>query len=577
MYQKPNNMRIERYIVALIALGTAITVKAQDLDPTVTVTRQYKGKLIEVTKPEVAVTVPDSLRVFDLDIDYSIFDNPYKGAYEFNPYLMDIKPQADGFYGNEFYVRAGAGYALCPTVDIVWTPKTSNKFKISLYASHDSHIGQYNNVSISSDQSGNWLVHQEGDGKWKGYDLHTEAGMNGRIDWYSGLMSFDLGYYGIHTQSNLAASPFQRGYNAADLGLKVASKYDPERSLSYGVSARYRFAHESSADNMKLAYPGPEENGRQHIVSHGLDLDASFGMTVNDYGRVSLDLDASVEALSGLYDYVSVAGLTPKYEYDRGPLRVVAGLDVAFPIRGKIGGNGSGAGQIIYPEVEVNLELVKDNLNVYLEADGGPELNSYADMLASEHFFSPVFNSDKSRFIDAEIKRYGLKFGLEGKISRFFYDLAVGYDDYSAMPFYAMKDNVLLPSLVYGAAQGMTAQMRLGWKAEFLDIEGRFSWNGYKVPVAVFAPSKFAADLNVRYNWRRRVYAGVYCEFASARHSESLSLPYYVDLGVGLEYRATRKLSVWVKGANLMNMTIQRAPVYVEPGINFTAGICLDF
>lgn len=42
-------------------------VWAQDLDPTVEVSRVYEGKLIEVHKPAIAMAVPDTLYRFDQD------------------------------------------------------------------------------------------------------------------------------------------------------------------------------------------------------------------------------------------------------------------------------------------------------------------------------------------------------------------------------------------------------------------------------------------------------------------------------------------------------------------------------
>ena len=67
-----------------ISLAAGLTVMsfaagAQNLDPTVVVNRAYEGKLMEVHKPMLEMAVPDSLRQFDLDFDYSVFENPYKG------------------------------------------------------------------------------------------------------------------------------------------------------------------------------------------------------------------------------------------------------------------------------------------------------------------------------------------------------------------------------------------------------------------------------------------------------------------------------------------------------------------
>ena len=76
-------MRHYRYF-ALIAVLTAFvqTSLAQNLDPTVEVSRAYEGKLMEVHKPVLAMEVPDSVMQFDLEFDYSVFESPYKGSYE---------------------------------------------------------------------------------------------------------------------------------------------------------------------------------------------------------------------------------------------------------------------------------------------------------------------------------------------------------------------------------------------------------------------------------------------------------------------------------------------------------------
>ena len=53
-------------------------------------------------------------------------------------------------------------------------------------------------------------------------------------------------------------------------------------------------------------------------------------------------------------------------------------------------------------------------------------------------------------------------------------------------------------------------------------------------------------------------------------------IPGYADLGVYAEYVTSRSLSFWLRGGNLLNMTIQRNPLYAEKGPYFTAGICLN-
>ena len=80
---------------------------------------------------------------------------------------------------------------------------------------------------------------------------------------------------------------------------------------------------------------------------------------------------------------------------------------------------------------------------------------------------------------------------------------------------------------------------------------------------------------------------GADCAFSSRRKGSIVNLlddkavmdayiPGYVDLGVYSEVAVTRMLSFWIRGGNLLNMTIQHNPLYAEKGVNFTVGICLN-
>ena len=84
---------MKRNLIVLLTIAAASFVaQAQDIDPTVEVSRVYEGKLIEVHKPSMEMAVPDTAYRFDLDFDYSVFDSPFRGSYEFNPYAMDMRP-----------------------------------------------------------------------------------------------------------------------------------------------------------------------------------------------------------------------------------------------------------------------------------------------------------------------------------------------------------------------------------------------------------------------------------------------------------------------------------------------------
>ena len=109
-----------------ILTGALLAVTAlaygQNLNPTVEVTNAYEGGAEAIKKPLQVMQVPDSVTRFNLDFDYEVFDNPYRGAYEFRPYQVQLRPQPAASGERKFYLRAGAGYRLRPELELVYTP-----------------------------------------------------------------------------------------------------------------------------------------------------------------------------------------------------------------------------------------------------------------------------------------------------------------------------------------------------------------------------------------------------------------------------------------------------------------------
>ena len=71
---------------------------AQNLNPTVEVTNAYAREASGIEKPSQLRDVPDSVLRFNLDFDYAVNETPYRGAYEFKPYLVQLRPQARSFW-----------------------------------------------------------------------------------------------------------------------------------------------------------------------------------------------------------------------------------------------------------------------------------------------------------------------------------------------------------------------------------------------------------------------------------------------------------------------------------------------
>ena len=125
---------MRRLIISAVALAFAAHAFGQDLNPTVVVTNTYEGSASAITKPDRVMNVPDSVMKFNLNFDYSVFDKPYQGAYEFHPYLVVMKPKGDPSDRSSLYFKAGAGYTFRPEATLVWSPLLGKGFSLNVHA-----------------------------------------------------------------------------------------------------------------------------------------------------------------------------------------------------------------------------------------------------------------------------------------------------------------------------------------------------------------------------------------------------------------------------------------------------------
>ena len=102
---------------ALALLALCAPLGAQNINQTVEVTNDYRTRFADFQKQGPTMTVPDSLFRFDYDFDYSVFETPYRGSYEFSPYRIEVTPEARQRDGSRLYLRAGAGFTFHPQLE----------------------------------------------------------------------------------------------------------------------------------------------------------------------------------------------------------------------------------------------------------------------------------------------------------------------------------------------------------------------------------------------------------------------------------------------------------------------------
>lgn len=583
-------MRPYRQIISLLAFAVlSAAAYSQNLDPTVEVNRAYEGKLMEVHKPLFRMEVPDSVTRFDLDFDYSVFESPYRGSYEFNPYLLSMKPGGSSDRSRRFYMRAGAGYQLKPVLDLVWSPKMGKGFKMDVYALHRSFVGSYWNMASQEGADGVFTLDRKpkdaSDRSWKGYDLMSRAGFDARHDWKKGVFSFGADYYGLAQKDR----EWNRTYNAVDAYMGLGNKGEWEQSFLYDFRIDYRYG----GDRMTRTAGG--ELFREHVFS----FDGSLGPVFRENHTVLFDFGIDMASYSRAFDADGgQVWFVPHYVFEKGPFMLDLGLRFSVLLPRKESFFES-KGQVVYPDMKFHIALVPDAMRFYLHAGGGNRLNTYSSIIEDNRHLNI---HSASRFaeplLDYTVERVALAGGFEGRISsRFSYNLRAGYVNYGN----DIADCVVIYE--HGAPEaGIFYLSYQKWFAGLdwcFDVEGfRFDgsviyndvWGDRTGETAFLRPAAVVGEVAAEYNWKRRIFFGADCEFMTARRGKAyeygtasapsylseVCLPGFADLGVYAEYVTSRGLSFWLRGGNLLNMTIQRNPLYAEKGLNFTAGICLS-
>lgn len=545
------------YLTAAAALMTVVAT-AQNLDPTVEVTRTYEGKLTDVHKPSFEMAVPDTVQSFKLDFDYSVFDSPYKGSYEFNPYIMSMKPAETTEKVRNLYLRAGAGFTLHPTLDLVWSPDLGkDALSLDVYAANRSYVGKYKALGRADD--------------WKGYDVANKVGADMRCRWRKATMTFETYYSGIAEKDYMK----KRAYDSVNARFTLSSNRAWPEHFLYDLDLSYRFAED------KTDYASD-----RYVMEHNLRMDATFGPAFNKSHKILFDVDFELDTYShALNAVVADMGFVPHYVYNSGRLHLDIGVRLSLIMPSVTSAPlYQTKGFFVYPDLIASYTLIKDAMKLYAMMGGGNRLNTYASLIERNHHLDMAYGRGIYGILDSTVETGSAAVGLEGRLFKVLrYNFRGGYANYANAPLDTVVEGpeagTYLPALGYTQYQKCFASLDWELKLQSVRFDGALLYTyAWGEDPGFLKPADLIGNASFEYNWKRRVMAGVDCEFATGRRGDSpVAVPGYADLGIYGEYAFNRMLSFWLRGGNLLNMTIQRNVLFAEKGMNFTAGICLNF
>ena len=536
---------MRKSIHALAALVLCAPLFAQNINQTVQVTNDYVTRFADFQKQGGTLSVPDSLYRFDYHFDYSVFDTPYKGSYEFSPYRVRVTPQARLYDGSKFFLRAGAGYSFHPQFEMAWQLLEEKDFTIGVFAD----LGGY---------MGNCYSHASQD-VYQGRDLTGHVVINGQAIRPATRLSYQIGYDGIYVNQE---GGFRSGFSSGFVTGRIQSRERPENHLFYDFDLRLRHSGE------KL----PESAGLYNSHESNLYVGVSAGPVLQEKYRILLDGIFEMEAL-GVYQTmfrngsnVNFARLRPHVDFLLGPVRVDAGVRLDWTEYE----NSTKQPFTIAPDVMLRMAVLDADLDLYAGVSGGQVVEGHFTLKQMNHFAPrPYSVATISR------EKIRVRAGLEGHWrAGLQYALEAGYVSYANKPL------PTLGGISFTDYKTAYAKTTLGWKSERLEADGTLAYNYLVMPggVNAFAPAAFTADVRGTYNWDRKVFVGAFVEAASSRRmllGEYAPIPGYADVGLTAEYWINRYLGVWAEGGNLLGMAIERFPGYVEKSPYITLGVTL--
>lgn len=541
-------------MTSVFPLCFCLCAVAQNLNQTVSITNTYLTGSEGEDKLYVPVALPDSLTKFNYKFDYSVFETPYKGAFEFSPYSIKMIPDPTVQDVRDLYLRAGAGYGLYPQFQGAWTPVRSRNFTLDVHQDFHGYAGRYRTVYKALDENSMLSYKDRG---YDGLDLYEKFGIGGKLDSDKFSAGFDLSYNGIYNKDEFFAPNF---FNSVTAVLGAASGSGGGSKVKYDASLVVDLAFDALDHNFE----------KNNVTQKSFDLS---GTVIPQVSRAfGLEIDARLRyvnygnAFDFAYTYLGYA-LAPHVVLNLGPFDLKAGVRV------------DGTDKLcIAPDVTASIVLA-DKVKIIAGVTGGTVFNSYSEMRRSRHWFCPGYSEslrNSRELVNASI-------GFEGSVaSRLQFRLKGGVAVVEDTPLWGVKrlsSRELRPLLSFVDCKYAYADLSLVWKSPRFDADGslEFRKTNLNGESYAFDMPLVSGSLRASYNWNRRIFAGAKINASTESRAllgnVNLRLPAYIDLGLFGEYRINRRWSVWVEGSNLLNEAIQITPMHVENGINGTLGV----
>ena len=464
------------------------------------------------------------------------------------------------------YLKAGFGSLMTPYIDFFHSSgsKNDSRFNARLY-----HLSSFKDIPDYAPSS----------------FANTDLGIN--YDKYSGnsIFSFGLGYgldmyryYGFQPAEfpdiNTSAGSLKQSFNQirANIGIRSNNKKEEAPQYAVNLAAYYYFDRwKTSQTDFNLGYDIAKPFKSNKSGFQKLGIKGLFRFGVNK------------DSLQSNTDILLTA--IPYYAAKFGMVSFSLGVNVSYLVA-----DSSSFG--IFPVIDVSVNLLPDALTIYAGTDGGFVKNSFFDLSQENPWVSSTIPITWQK---NQIRAFaGVRGNVAGQLG---FNLELGWLKFENMPFFISHTDdvywpVTAPALQFDALTDNGSVFSVNGELTYMPISDLNIWlsGRYDAYSLDSLPEPYHKPLTLislggSYIIKEKVKLWLEMFSYGKRHAVDMTgdlpteveLDGFLDLNAGVEYYATERLTVFVKGTNLLNKNYQRFLNYPVQGLQVMGGIGFRF
>ena len=542
------------FITAIFAGLSPGTYAQNDIDKEIVVVKPYQPSLSDAFKINVLPMVSDSISIHP-SFDYSIQPKKFDTRFQVRPITAArmVGTPLTKLYNS--HLRLGIGNYLTPLAELHINSLRERKSQWGLFLRHYSVNGKLKLDNDEKVKPGFF----ENSGSIYGKKIFRKSYVSGKFQ-----AAYDGGdFYGYHPSLlgdtlMLTRDDIRQNWLKLDGRLKMGSIHKDSLHLNYTGTLDYFYTNDHYKNFEHAAEINVDLNRRfRSGFIYGLGLGGAYyytGESIDSVNNTIIRLNPSVGKTSRDYIYR-------------------LGMGLVFDI------NGDKVKPHFYPEVLLQINMVEGILMPYFGLDGQLQVNNYRSVAEENGYITPGLKVGNTNH---KIRGF---MGVKGSISRqISYDLAGSYSLVDNMAFF-VNDTLLYGNTFYAVYDNV----------EWMQLHGELTYNQsdrfhtllsvtydhYKMGdlAKPWHRPNLVISLDEQYSMHNKILVDLGVSYMGKRYApgtsldaEMINLKGFVDLNLGIEYRYTKILSVYIRLNNLMGARNQTWNQYPGMGFNVQLG-----